>query len=75
MLASRMVDIRPIWQFQDKIAFGFNVVFSIATFFFTFFIVWFVFKKINGLIYIRKLEFLDDKKEFLEEVRAEYNAR
>ena len=75
MLSTRMWDIRPIWSFQDKIAFGFNVVFSIGTFLFTFFIIWFVFKKINGLIAIRKLEYLDETKEFLEEVRLEYNTK
>jgi len=75
MLSSQMLLIREIWTFQDKIAFGFNVVFSIATIAFTFFIIWFVFKKVNGLVAVRKLEFVDKNKDFFATVRDEYNTK
>ena len=73
MLSTRMLKVRSIWKFQDKIAFGFNVIFSLDTIAFTIFILWFVLKKINGLASLRKLEYFDSKKDYIEEVRAEYN--
>ena len=39
---------------------------------FTCFACWFVFYKINGLIALKKVEFLDEKEEFINEVRNEY---
>merc|ERR1712176_1738546 len=59
MLSTRMLGIRAIWKWQDKVAFGFNVVFSVATIGFTCLIVWFVCKYVNGLIALRRLEYLD----------------
>ena len=39
---------------------------------FTFFVTWFVFKKVNGLIAIRRVEFIDNNADFISEVRQEY---
>jgi len=71
-LSSRMTDIKPIWQPQDYMAWYFNVFFTIVMPCFTAFACWFVFYKINGLIALRKVEFLDEKEEFIKEVRNEY---
>jgi len=54
------------------VAWYFNVFFTIVVPLFTCFACWFVFYKINGLIALKKVEFLDEKEEFIAEVRNEY---
>jgi len=40
---------------------------------FTFFIIWFVFFKVNGLVAVKKLEFIDEKRDEVAEIREKYN--
>ena len=43
------------------------------TILFTFFIIWFVFFKVNGLVAVKKIEFIDEKKDEVEVIRMKYN--
>ena len=72
VICFRNWEIRDIWSTQDKVSVACHLIITPCVAAFTIFITWFTFKKIKGLIAVKKVEHIDKNEEFIEEVRAQY---